>query len=113
MNQRKFVIPEKWEITIVICFITGISVFGATLRPALAQKVERNVPKQQTTLARAEDEVKQLMLLMDTDRSGKISIREFMHFMEAEYARLDKDKWGTRRQRTGSIADSAQPAGGR
>jgi len=113
MNQWNFVITEKWDITIVICFITGISVFGTTLRPALAQNVKTNVPKQQTTLALAEDEVKRLMLLMDTDRSGKISLQEFMHFMEAEFDRLGKDKWGTRRQRTGSIADSAQTASGR
>jgi hypothetical protein len=36
-----------------------------------------------------EDEVKQLLLLMDTDKNGKISKEEFMT-MEAELERLDK-----------------------
>ena len=32
---------------------------------------------------------KQLLLLMDTDKSGKVSKQEFMTFMEAEFNRLD------------------------
>jgi Ca2+-binding EF-hand superfamily protein len=35
-----------------------------------------------------------LLLLMDTDKSGKISKQEWMTFMEAEFDRLDKDKKG-------------------
>jgi Ca2+-binding EF-hand superfamily protein len=31
---------------------------------------------------------------MDTDKNGKISKKEFMAFMEAEFERLDKDKSG-------------------
>ena len=31
---------------------------------------------------------------MDTDKSGKISIQEWMKFMEAEFDRLDHDKTG-------------------
>ena len=34
------------------------------------------------------------MLLIDTDKSGKISKQEWMKFMEAEFDRLDKDKKG-------------------
>lgn len=41
-----------------------------------------------------EAEVKQLLLLMDADRNGKISKQEFMRFMEQEFDRLDKDKSG-------------------
>lgn len=41
-----------------------------------------------------EDEVKQLLLLMDQDKNGKISEQEFMNFMKAEFKRLDKDKSG-------------------
>ena len=85
---------EKWEVTLIICFIAAVGVFGTILSPAIAQKVERSVPKQQRTLALGEDEVKQLLLLMDTDKSGKISKQEFMRFMEAEFDRLDKDKSG-------------------
>ena len=35
-----------------------------------------------------------MLLLMDTDKNGKISKHEFMSFMEAEFDRLDKDKSG-------------------
>jgi Ca2+-binding EF-hand superfamily protein len=38
--------------------------------------------------------VKQLLLLMDTDKNGKISKHEWMQFMEAEFDRLDRDKQG-------------------
>jgi Ca2+-binding EF-hand superfamily protein len=41
-----------------------------------------------------EEEVKQLLLLIDTDKKGKISKQEWMKFMEAEFDRLDKDKSG-------------------
>jgi len=46
------------------------------------------------TVALGEDEVKQLLTLMDTDKNGKISKAEFMKFMDAEFDRLDKDKSG-------------------
>ncbi|MFZ0861481.1 MAG: hypothetical protein WCA27_05360 [Candidatus Sulfotelmatobacter sp.] len=50
------------------------------------------VPKAQDKLALGEPEVKQLLLLMDTDKNGKISKEEWMKFMEAEFDRLDTDK---------------------
>jgi hypothetical protein len=50
--------------------------------------------KKQRAIALGEDEVKQLLALMDTDKSGKISKQEFMSFMEAEFDRLDTDKSG-------------------
>ena len=39
-------------------------------------------------------ELKQLLLLMDTDQNGKISRQEWMKFMETEFDKLDKDKTG-------------------
>jgi Ca2+-binding EF-hand superfamily protein len=56
----------------------------------------------------AENQVKQLLLLMDTDKSGKISKTEFLKFMEAEFERLDKDKKGTLDSK--EIKQSALPA---
>lgn len=49
-------------------------------------------PKDKVALGEAD--VKQLLLLMDTDKNGMISKEEFMRFMEAEFDRLDKDKSG-------------------
>jgi hypothetical protein len=43
-------------------------------------------------IALGEEEVKQLVLLMDQDKNGKVSEAEFINFMKAEFRRLDKDK---------------------
>jgi Ca2+-binding EF-hand superfamily protein len=64
----------------------------AILGAAVAQRAA--VPKSQDKLALGEPEVKQLLLLMDIDKSGKISKEEWMKFMESEFDRLDKDKKG-------------------
>jgi EF hand domain-containing protein len=71
------------SVSVMICSLLGI---------AVAQKTA--TPKPQDKLALAEPEVKQLLLVMDTDKSGKISKQEWMRFMEAEFDRLDKDKKG-------------------
>jgi len=62
----------------------------AILGTAVAQKAA--TPKLKDKLALGEEEVKQLLLLMDTDKSGKISKQEWMKFMEAEFDRLDKGR---------------------
>jgi Ca2+-binding EF-hand superfamily protein len=65
-----------------------IAVMSAT-GAAFAQKMPAPAPQDKFQTANAH--VKELLLLMDTDRSGKISKREWMSFMEAEFNRLDKD----------------------
>jgi Ca2+-binding EF-hand superfamily protein len=62
------------------------------LGTAVAQKA--SVPKTQDKVALGLAEVKQLLLLMDTDKNGKISKQEWMKYMEAEFDRLDKAKTG-------------------
>jgi Ca2+-binding EF-hand superfamily protein len=59
---------------------------------ALAQK--QATPKQPTKDLVAEENVKQLLLLMDSDKNGKISKQEWMKFMEAQFDTLDKDQKG-------------------
>jgi hypothetical protein len=76
----------------VIVIIAVLIVTGTMLGTAAAQKA--SVPKPQNKLAMAEDEVKHLLSLMDTDKKGMVSKQEFMKFMEAEFERLDKDKKG-------------------
>jgi hypothetical protein len=77
--------------TNMVCAIMLFAVSVAT--PAVAQK--QAVPKPpQDRLALGEDEVKQLLLLIDTNMNGKISKQEFMKFMESEFDRLDKEKNG-------------------
>jgi Ca2+-binding EF-hand superfamily protein len=66
---------------------------GSLVESAIAQE-KQNVPKTQDKVALSAEEVKELVLMMDTDKSGKISRKEFMDFMSAEFDRLDKDKSG-------------------
>jgi Ca2+-binding EF-hand superfamily protein len=66
-------------------FIAGMSATGL----ALAQKLGASAA--QDRFALANQDVKELLLLMDTDKNGRISKREWMNFMEAEFNRLDKD----------------------
>ncbi|HEY1760539.1 MAG TPA: hypothetical protein VGG72_34510 [Bryobacteraceae bacterium] len=54
----------------------------------------RAADKPKDNLAIGEADVKQLLLLMDADKNGKISRDEYMRFMQAEFDRLDKDKNG-------------------
>jgi EF hand len=71
------------------------ALFVAMLAIDKAATVQKaSVPRQTDTLALGEDEVKQLLLLMDADKNGKISKQEFIKFMESEFDRLDKDKSG-------------------
>jgi Ca2+-binding EF-hand superfamily protein len=79
---------SSWVIVIIAVLI----VTGTMLGNAAAQKA--SVPKPQNKLAMGESEVKQLLLLMNTDTKGMISKQEFMKFMEAEFDRLDKNKKG-------------------
>jgi hypothetical protein len=64
----------------------------AMIGTVIAQKTA--VEKAPNPIALGEDDVKQLLLLMDTDKNGKISKKEFMDFMSAEFDRLDTDKSG-------------------
>src|SRR5277367_5241791 len=77
------------------CVIVVIAVsvtIWTMLGTAMAQKA--SVPKQPDKVELGLAEVKQLLLLMDTDENGKISKQEWMKYMEAEFDRLDKEKTG-------------------
>ena len=73
---------------LVVLFIATIVLAVAVF----AQKAA--VPKRATKHSLAQQNVKELLLLMDTDKNGKISKQEWMKFMEAEFDTLDKDKKG-------------------
>ena len=63
-----------------------ISATGVFIGRAFAEK--------QDAFVRANEHVKELLLLMDTDKNGRISKQEWMNFMEAEFNRLDKEGKG-------------------
>ena|ERR1700733_14564273 len=75
-------------IVIVAMLIITFAIPGTSA----AQKAA--APKVQDKLAIGQEQAEQLLLLIDTDKSGMISKEEWMKFMEAEFDRLDKDKKG-------------------
>ena len=70
-----------WVIVTIAVLVASLAMLGT----AVAQR--QAVPKPQDKLALGENEVKQLLLLMDSDQSGKISKQEWMKFLEAEFDR--------------------------
>jgi hypothetical protein len=81
MNIARFIV-------IVAMLIITFAIPGTSA----AQKAA--APKAQDKLAIGQEMAEQLLLLIDADKSGKISKEEWMKFMEAEFDRLDKDKKG-------------------
>jgi len=83
---------KRTNIAWFIVVVAVLAAIWAILGTAVAQKAA--TPKPQDKLALGDAEVTQLLLLIDTDKKGKISKQEWMKFMEGEFDRLDKDKRG-------------------
>jgi hypothetical protein len=65
-----------------------------SLQAAGSSQKQPTVPPPSTKTTILEQNVKEILLLMDTDKNGKISRKEWMDFMAAEFDRLDTDKSG-------------------
>ncbi len=83
---------KRTNIWLLVLVAAVLATAWALIGTAIAQKAAD--PKLLDKLALGEQEVRQLVLLMDTDKNGRISKDEYMKFMEAEFDRLDKDKSG-------------------
>jgi len=83
---------KTWKIKLLVLAITGLIAAGLMVGTATAQK--QSTPKTQDKAALAQENARQLLLLMGKDKNGKITKQEFMKFMEEEFDRLDKDKSG-------------------
>jgi len=64
----------------------GLAVVSVGGRTAFASQTDN---QDQKKVAAGESPAKQLLLLMDADKDGKVSRAEFMGFMGAEFDRLD------------------------
>jgi len=82
---------KKKKIALVVLAIATLLAAGTTLGTAWARG-DNAQPRPPLVLGT--DEVKQLILLLDQDKNGKVSKAEFMKFMEDEFDRLDKDHSG-------------------
>ena len=85
--QKRTYVSKRENLLFVI-----VVLMFALVAAAAGQRA--STPKAQDKKALGESEVKQLLLLMDTDKNGKISKKEYMDFMAAEFDRLDRDKSG-------------------
>jgi hypothetical protein len=68
------------------------TLLAAGIGTAVAREDAPTAPPDKVVLG--EDEVKQLLQLLDADKNGRVSKKEFMQFMSAEFDRLDKDRSG-------------------
>jgi hypothetical protein len=84
----------RTNIVWVVVVLAVLAAIWATLGPAMAQ-TKTGAPKPpQDKLALVDLDIKQLLVLMDSDKNGKISKQEWMAFMQAEFDRLDTDHSG-------------------
>ena len=82
----------RLRIFVVAGLLCGCVFIGAS---GFAQDSNEPAPKiDLKKVAAGEREARKMLLLMDTDKSGKVSKQEFMSFMEAEFERLDVNKDG-------------------
>jgi Ca2+-binding EF-hand superfamily protein len=75
-------------------FFSSLAVAVLALASIGFAQTKANTPVSPNKQAIATQNVKQLLLLMDTDKNGKISKKEWMDFMSDEFDRLDTDKSG-------------------
>ena len=87
MSERRKIMPVV--LLSAALFASQTMVAATQGGDQMPQKSEKR-----SALTAGEAAAKQLLLLMDTDKSGKVSKQEWMSFMEAEFDRLDKDKNG-------------------
>ena len=79
---------------LVAAGILGVgAMIGTTVRAQESGQKPAPGPNDRKVAA-GEREAKKLLLLMDTDKSGKVSKQEWLKFMEAEFHRLDKSNQG-------------------
>lgn len=83
------------KIVWVVLVISALFIVGALIGTAGAQERDMPAPSEPRSVVIArENMAKQLLLLMDRNKDGKVSKAEWMSFMEAEFDRLDTNHDG-------------------
>jgi hypothetical protein len=88
------------RIRLLTAVVIASAVLGVGAMVGTTLAAQDSSPKAETPspndkkVAAGEKEAKKLLLLMDKDKSGKVSKAEFMGFMEAEFERMDINKDG-------------------
>jgi Ca2+-binding EF-hand superfamily protein len=74
--------------------IAGQNPVAQAQAPVADANANKDVKIKEEKVAEGEAYAKQMLVLMDRDKSGKVSRQEYMDFMAAEFERLDKNKDG-------------------
>lgn len=80
---------KQIKVVLTIAVLAAISAI-----PGNGAEQRQTLPKAPDKQTLRVDEIKQLLLLMDTDKNGKISRDQWLTMMATEFDRLDKDKSG-------------------
>jgi hypothetical protein len=75
-------------------FVIAMLAFPWPIPEVVVAQGKASVPRPQDALALGENAAKDLLLLIEPDKNGKISKQAWMRFMGEEFDRLDKDKKG-------------------
>ena len=91
---------EKASKRLIVVASTALLAMGTLPGTHIAPVYATSAPAAQAPTSQSpnvvagENEAKKLLLLMDKDQSGKVSRKEYMDFMAAEFDRLDVNKDG-------------------
>lgn len=91
MSKVKDVRKIAFPASVVAVLIAAGTMVGNQL---IARESGQPRSPNHAVLTDGDAETMELLRLVDTDKSGKVSKQEFMHFMGAEFDRLDTDKSG-------------------
>jgi hypothetical protein len=78
----------------VVLIATGARIAAQSSAQSPTQSSSDDAKRREQNLLAGTSEARQMLLLMDRDKSGKVSRQEFMKFMEEEFNLLDKNKDG-------------------
>jgi hypothetical protein len=94
---RNVIASKARRMGLVVPIVAALVAGGARMGVGLSAQTpstDQDAKQKQKRIAAGEAEAKQLLLLMDRDKNGKVSKEEFMGFMEAEFERMDTNKDG-------------------
>ncbi len=103
---RNLSMLEIGKIVLIVSIVPAFVAGGTRIETAIvgqnpvaqtqppAADASKDVKVKDEKVAEGEAYAKQMLVLMDRDKSGKVSRQEYMDFMAAEFDRMDKNKDG-------------------
>lgn len=86
---------EKRKYVLILAVMVALLAIGGMVGAVAAQKSTTEAPSQHKgAIVAGQTAAKQLLLLMDTNKDGKVSKEEWMKFMSDEFDRLDTNHDG-------------------